>query len=181
MIVGLFASGGGAPLPKRKRREGEAVHRPGRHRSFRPRWPYPTFPIALPNPEVRGPPKGYSSPSWVILPTSVKYLMTGCANRYNEFILPKRWGSIMTSELQNSDIGTQRTRRNIMKMGAIAVPATFATIHSAAAGDCLISLGKVCLFPPGGTVGGGGSSSGGGGGHCFLKGTKILAAEGEGN
>jgi Hint domain len=87
----------------------------------------------------------------------------------------------MTSELQNSDIGTQRTRRNIMKMGAIAVPATFATIHSAAAGDCLISLGKVCLFPPGGTVGGGGSSSGGGGGHCFLKGTKILAAEGERN
>jgi hypothetical protein len=34
--------------------------------------------------------------------------------------------------------GTQRTRRNIMKMGAIAVPAVLGTVHSAAAGEvCL--------------------------------------------
>ena len=39
----------------------------------------------------------------------------------------------MTSESTNSDAGMQRTRRNIMKMGAIAVPATLATVHSASA------------------------------------------------
>jgi len=39
----------------------------------------------------------------------------------------------MASELENSDAGAQRTRRNIMKMGAIVVPVTLGTIHSAAA------------------------------------------------
>jgi Hint domain len=84
----------------------------------------------------------------------------------------------MTSELENSDAGTQRTRRNIMKMGAIAVPATLATVHSAAALE--LCLGRRCIdipiFPIGGGNGGGGN---GGGGNCFLRGTSILTAEGE--
>jgi Hint domain len=82
----------------------------------------------------------------------------------------------MTSEMQTSDAGMQRTRRNIMKMGAIAVPATLATVHSAAAGGitiCLPFVGCTTIPLPGD---GGGSK---GGGNCFLKGTKILTAEGE--
>ena len=85
----------------------------------------------------------------------------------------------MTSELANS--GTQRTRRNIMKMGAIAVPATLATVHSASAGQggglvCLISsiFGQPC--PP---TTGNGNGNGGGSRNCFLKGASILTAEGE--
>ena len=39
----------------------------------------------------------------------------------------------MTNELETSIAATQRTRRNLMKMGAIAIPATLATVHSAAA------------------------------------------------
>ena len=37
----------------------------------------------------------------------------------------------MTNVQEN--LGAPRTRRNIMKMGAIAVPAILATVHSAAA------------------------------------------------
>jgi Hint domain len=113
---------------------------------------------------------------WVLLlPKRVKFMMTSCANGYNELGLPKRWGSTMTTELENLDAGTQRTRRNIMKMGAIAVPVTLATVHSAAASTsnefCISVLGiKVCVDLPGG---------GGKGGNCFLKGTRILTAEGE--
>jgi hypothetical protein len=78
----------------------------------------------------------------------------------------------MTSESTNSDAGMQRTRRNIMKMGAIAVPATLATVQSAKAW---------CLF---GFIGqcdgdGNGNGKGKGEGNCFLKGTKILTADGE--
>jgi hypothetical protein len=78
----------------------------------------------------------------------------------------------MTNELENSNAQTQRTRRNIMKMGAIAVPATLATVHSAAAQPLLCAFfPSLCApsKPPGGS----------GGGNCFLKGTKILTAEGE--
>ena len=85
----------------------------------------------------------------------------------------------MSIELERSDPGVKRTRRNIMKMGAIAVPATLASVHSAAAGGitvCLPVLG--CI-----TIGGGGKGGGGKGGgvssNCFLKGTKIRTAEGE--
>jgi Hint domain len=74
----------------------------------------------------------------------------------------------MSNELGNSASGTQRTRRNIMKMGAILVPA---------------ALGKVQLAvaqPPGPPPPpGGGPPPPPGGGNCFLKGTKIGTAEGE--
>ena len=67
----------------------------------------------------------------------------------------------------------QRTRRNIMKMGAIVVPATLATVHSAAAA----SQFWVATCP--GSWQRPGWSRAAGGGNCFLKGTKILTAEGE--
>jgi hypothetical protein len=76
-------------------------------------------------------------------------------------------------ELENSNVGTQRTRRNIMKMGAILVPATLGTVHSAAAGELCI-LGICIPFPPFGGGGGGTKAA-----NCFLKGTKIRTAEGE--
>jgi Hint domain len=82
----------------------------------------------------------------------------------------------MAIELGNLDSGTQRTRRNIMRMGAIAIPATLATVRSAAASSdevCVTILDKEhCV-----TIGGPGK--GGGGGNCFLKGTKVRTAEGE--
>jgi Hint domain len=75
----------------------------------------------------------------------------------------------MTSELENSDAGAQRTRRNIMKMGAIAVPAMLGTVRSAAANTTICGpFGFICITLPGR-----GSS------NCFLKGTEILTAEGE--
>ena len=82
------------------------------------------------------------------------------------------------SEPQNSDAGTQRTRRNIMKMGAIAVPAVLGTVHSAVAGELCLPwpLNHVCIDLP--EVGGGGNRRGGAG-NCFLRGTKILTADGE--
>ena len=82
-----------------------------------------------------------------------------------------------------SDPGVQRTRRNIMKMGAIAVPATLATVHSAAASGitvCLPVLG--CITIGGGDKGGGSGGGDKGGGvssNCFLRGTKIRTVEGE--
>jgi hypothetical protein len=85
----------------------------------------------------------------------------------------------MTSESANSNPGTLRTRRNIMKMGAIAVPATLATVHSASAsGGGLCAIFPIpFLCPPPGK--GNGPGNGGGGGNCFLKGTKIQTATGE--
>jgi hypothetical protein len=79
----------------------------------------------------------------------------------------------MASELENSNAQAQRTRRNIMKMGAIAVPATLATVHSAAAEPILCKLLPFLCSPSGPPSGGGGSI------NCFLKGTHILTAEGE--
>jgi hypothetical protein len=63
----------------------------------------------------------------------------------------------MTSGLENSNSGTQRTRRNIMKMGAILVPVVLTRIKSAEALPCAAVV--KC--------------------SCFLKGTKIRTAEGE--
>ena len=84
----------------------------------------------------------------------------------------------MTSKSANSNPGTQRTRRNIMKMGAIAVPATLVTVNSASAG---LVCGILGLFgvqcPPIGT----GNGNGGNKSNCFLSGTKILTAGGERN
>jgi hypothetical protein len=76
----------------------------------------------------------------------------------------------------------QRTRRNIMKMGAIAVPATLATVQSAKAWCLLGFIGQCGRDGDGNGNGGGngnGKGKGGGKGNCFLKGTKILTAEGE--
>jgi hypothetical protein len=80
----------------------------------------------------------------------------------------------MANEVEISDVGTQRTRRNIMKMGAIAVPATLATVHAAAAKGCALSLFGFCIIPepPKGPTSGGG-------GNCFLKGTAIRTAKGD--
>jgi hypothetical protein len=88
----------------------------------------------------------------------------------------------MTSESTNSDAGMQRTRRNIMKMGAIAVPATLATVQSAKAWCLLGFIGRCDRDGDGNGNGGGngnGKGKGGGKGNCFLKGTKILTAEGD--
>jgi hypothetical protein len=82
----------------------------------------------------------------------------------------------MASEPDNLSSGTQRTRRNIMKIGAILVPASLAKIHSAAASEevCVKLLGEeICVSFP--TLGSGGGNKG----NCFLKGTKIRMAEGE--
>ena len=78
----------------------------------------------------------------------------------------------MTNVPEN--LGVQRTRRNLLKMGAIVVPATLGTVHSAVAQGCLVELFGVCLIPGPGNGGGGK-----GGGNCFLRGTKIRTAEGE--
>jgi hypothetical protein len=94
-------------------------------------------------------------------------------------------GDAMTNELENSGVGTQRTRRNLMKMGAILVPATLGKIHSAAAEPVCDTpfpiINLVCDIVTGHPPGNGGKTGGGGGGHvnCFLKGTKIRTAKGE--
>jgi hypothetical protein len=83
----------------------------------------------------------------------------------------------MTNELEHANARLQRTRRNLLKMGAIAVPATVATVatvHSAAAEPILCKLLPFLCAPP--PTGGGSPPSGT---NCFLKGTKILTAEGE--
>jgi hypothetical protein len=70
----------------------------------------------------------------------------------------------MTRELENLNAGTQRTRRNIMKMGAILVPVVLAKVSPAAADDDHPD------HP---------DHPGQGGRNCFLRGTKIRTAEGE--
>jgi hypothetical protein len=50
----------------------------------------------------------------------------------------------MTSELKNTNAGTQRTRRNIMKMGAILGPMVVLKAQSASAGPlCKTFLGPL--------------------------------------
>src|ERR1700677_1091569 len=75
----------------------------------------------------------------------------------------------MTSDLENSNSRTQRSRRNLMKMGAIL---TFA------------ALGNVSKTDPASANCGNDKPVGNGCDkgnvtNCFLKGTKVLAAEGE--
>jgi hypothetical protein len=96
----------------------------------------------------------------------VKFDVTKGASRYNDLELPKRGGSTMTSALENSKAGTRRTRRNIMKMGAIL---TFAALNSVsrtgpASANCGNDkpVGKGCDAP----------------GNCFLKGTTIRTVGG---
>jgi Hint domain len=86
-------------------------------------------------------------------------------------------------------LDAQRTRRNIMKMGAIVVPAMLARVNPAAAGQGGNGQGGNGQGGNGqggngqGGNGQGGNGQGGNGqggnGQCFLKGTKILTAEGE--
>jgi hypothetical protein len=74
----------------------------------------------------------------------------------------------MTSASSSSDMGAQRTRRNIMKMGAILSLAALGNVSTnPASANCGNDkpVGKGCE-PKGGS-------------NCFLKGTKILTAEGE--
>ncbi len=64
------------------------------------------------------------------------------------------------SDLDNLRLRAQRTRRNILKMGAILMPAVLAAIKPARAGDAdILRLRRRH--------------------HCFLKGTKIETVEGE--
>jgi Hint domain len=99
--------------------------------------------------------------------------------------LPKsRWGKHVMSELENSNAGMQRSRRNIIKMGAILVPATLGKVSSAAAKQPACDtrfpiVNLVCDILTGNGPGKGGASGSGGSGNCFRKGTKILTAEGE--
>jgi hypothetical protein len=83
----------------------------------------------------------------------------------------------MTAESQGTDQGTARTRRNILRAGALAVPATIGTVHAASALTICIPFTNICATIP--TGGNGGGKGGSGGGNCFLKGTKIRTAEGE--
>ena len=83
----------------------------------------------------------------------------------------------MAVELENSNSGVQRTRRNMMKMGALAATMVVGRTHSAAAGPLcrLPILGQLlpwCDPPPN-------SPGGGSGANCFLRGTKIRTVEGE--
>ena len=84
-------------------------------------------------------------------------------------------GVIMASEPANSSSGTQRTRRNLMKMGAIAAASTLATVHSASAGQggliCAVVDGINDIF--GTHLPCPSPKKGDGGGNCFLRGTKI--------
>src|ERR1700722_16118389 len=75
----------------------------------------------------------------------------------------------MTSELENSDARTQRTRRNIMKAGAILTLAALNSVSKTDPASANCGNDK--------PVGNGCSS--GRPQNCFLKGTKILTAEGE--
>jgi Hint domain len=76
-------------------------------------------------------------------------------------------GKIMASELGNSNSGTRRSRRNIMKMGAIL---TFAALNSVSKTDPASAncgndkpVGKGCDAPA----------------NCFLKGTTIRTVSGD--
>jgi hypothetical protein len=74
----------------------------------------------------------------------------------------------MASELENLTSGTQRTRRNLLKMGAIVVSATLGTVHSAPASPSSPSKPSSPSSPSSPSTH-----------NCFLKGTKIRTAEGE--
>ena len=67
----------------------------------------------------------------------------------------------MTIGLENSNSGTQRTRRNIMKIGAILAPVALASIQSTRAAPVSTAACAVVRC------------------NCFLKGTNIRTAKGE--
>jgi hypothetical protein len=77
----------------------------------------------------------------------------------------------MASELENLSSGTQRTRRNVVKMGAIAasfVTTTLATTKSGAANPNNNGPGQNPSNGPGQNSA-----------NCFLRGTAILTADGD--
>jgi Hint domain len=79
----------------------------------------------------------------------------------------KPQGTNMTNNLEN--LGAQRTRRNIVKAAPIlasAVAVSLATTRNAFGGNGKGNNGN-------------GNGNGGNGANCFLKGTKILTADGE--
>jgi Hint domain-containing protein len=95
--------------------------------------------------------------------------VTNGANGYNNRELPKRGGSSVTIELEDWNPGMQRTRRNIMKIGAIL---TFAALGSVSKTDPASAncgndkpVGKGC--------------DPGNGPNCFLKGTTIRTVSGD--
>jgi hypothetical protein len=89
----------------------------------------------------------------------------------------------MTSELENPQARTQRTRRNMMKMGAILATATLAKVTPAAAGSGAFCNSNIVTQVVCDILGigqnGGGNNKGGHGSNCFLKGTMIRTANGE--
>jgi hypothetical protein len=82
---------------------------------------------------------------------------------------PSMEGITMTSELENLASGTPRTRRNLLKMGSILSLAALGAVSKmdSASANCGNDkpVGKGCE-PKNGS-------------NCFLKGTKILTADGE--
>jgi hypothetical protein len=87
--------------------------------------------------------------------------VTNRAKEYNGLELPKCEGRAMTFGLENSNSGTHRTRRNIMKMGAILAPVALASIQSTHAAPVSTAACAVVRC------------------NCFLKGTNIRTAKGE--
>jgi Hint domain-containing protein len=68
----------------------------------------------------------------------------------------------VTDALENLSVGTQRTRRNIVKMASIMAPATLASAVLARTKPAQAAVCAAALRC-----------------NCFLKGTRILTAEGE--
>jgi Hint domain len=90
----------------------------------------------------------------------------------------------MTGDIETFGAGAQRTRRNIVKMGAIAasfVIATLATAKSGVAGNGQGGNGQGGNGQGGNGQGGNGQGGNGqgGSGHCLLRGTTILTADGD--
>jgi Hint domain len=79
----------------------------------------------------------------------------------------------MTSEMCNSTLGMRRSRRNIMKMGAILAPVALGRIHSAVAAEPAICT-KIHIPVVEGIIDALDPKC-----QCFLKGTRIRTADGE--
>jgi hypothetical protein len=106
------------------------------------------------------------------LPICVNFNVTNGAKGYYKPNITKLGNTAMTSEAENSSSGAQRTRRNLIKMGAVLVPATVGRVHSAVAGPlCGTFLGQFLPWCD--------PRNKGGKANCFLKGTKIQTADSE--
>ena len=86
------------------------------------------------------------------------------------------------SDLQNLSVKAQRSRRNIVKMGAIVTSAIVANLmtRTGAAAQNQGGNGQGGNGQGGNGQGGNGQGGNGqGGGHCLLKGTRIRTADGD--